>query len=53
MIRSGIYFIEKDCREIETAVDRATIARKSVDYIIKSTSAWYSMTAFDSSYREK
>ena len=38
MIRSGIYFIEKDCREIETAVDRATIARKSVDYIIRSTS---------------
>ena len=52
MIRSGIYFIEKDCREIETAVDRATIARKSVDYIIRSTSVVFNDGPFDSSYRE-
>lgn len=52
MIRSGIYFIEKDCREIETAVDRATIARKSVDYIIRSTAVVYNDGPFDSSFRE-
>lgn len=52
MIRSGVYFIEKNCREIETAVDRATIARKSVDYIIKSTCVVFNDGPFDSSYRE-
>lgn len=52
MIRSGVYFIEEDCREIETAVDRATIARKSVDYIIKSACVVFNDGPFDSSYRE-
>ncbi len=52
MIRSGIYFIERGCREIETAVDRATIARKSVDYIIKSAAVVFNDGPFDGKYRE-
>lgn len=52
MIRSGIYFIEDECREIETAIDRAAIARKSVDYIMKSTEVVFNDGPFDSSFRE-
>ena len=52
MIRSGIYFIEDECTGIETAIDRATIARKSMDYIIKSTAAVYNDGTFGSSFLE-
>ena len=52
MVRSGIYFIEKDCKEIEAAIDRASIARKSVDYIIQSATVVFNDGPFDSPFRE-
>lgn len=52
MIRSGVYFIEEDCVGIETAIDRASIARKSVDYIIRSTAVVFNNGPFDSGFRE-
>ncbi|CAK7088039.1 MAG: hypothetical protein ENTB_01135 [Enterocloster aldenensis] len=52
MVRSGIYFIEQDCREIDAAIDRANIARRSVDYIIQSASVVFNDGPFDSGFRE-
>lgn len=51
-IRSGIYFIEEDCREIGAAIDRATIARKSVDYIMKSATVVFNDGPFHSKFQE-
>lgn len=52
MIRSGVYFIEPDCREIGLAVDRANLARNSVDYILKSTVVVYKKAPFSKKLRE-
>lgn len=51
-IRSGVYFVEPECREINLAVDRANLARKSVDYILKSTTVVYQEEPFSREYRE-
>lgn len=52
MIRSGVYFVEPECREIGSAVDRANLARKSVDYILKSTVVPYRADPFTRQQRE-
>ena len=51
-VRSGVYFLEPDCREIDLAVDRANLARKSVDYILKSTVVVYKEAPFSRKLRE-
>lgn len=52
MLRSGVYFIEPDCREIGLAVDRANLARNSADYILKSTVVVYKEAPFSQKLRE-
>ena len=52
MIRSGLYFIEPECHEVGLAVDRANLARKSVDYILKSTVVEYRSDPFSRELRE-
>lgn len=51
-VRSGVYFLDPDCREIDLAVDRANLARKSVDYILKSTVVLYKDAPFSIKLRE-
>ena len=51
-VRSGVYFLDPDSREIDLAVDRANLARKSVDYILKSTVVLYKDAPFSIKLRE-
>lgn len=52
MIRSGLYFIEPECREVGLAVDRANLARKSVDYILRSKVIEYKPDPFSRERKE-
>lgn len=46
MIRTGICFIDKGCTEVSIAIDRATTARKSIQYMRTSTTLIYNEASF-------
>lgn len=41
VLRTGIYFLDEDCKEIDTVIDRANLARKSIGQSMNSEISVY------------